>query len=237
MNMYGTRFTIRCAAVALACMCGAGASAAVTAPAPTDTVAEAVGTVFGTYVRGSLDNLLSLGVEVDHAAFMRALDAAVQGRRGMFDAADANAYLTRYIDSLRPATARVDTLSVESQKAFVDSVAALPGAVTTPSGLVFIVEREGEGAMPVDSDTVEVTYEGRFFDGVRFDATDRPVAFNVRDLTPGFSEGLKLMRPGGRYRLVFPAALGYGEQGIPGAIPGNAALDFTVDLISINPTK
>lgn len=225
----------KCAAVAAACLCALTASAA--RPAPTDTVAEAVGTVFGTYVRGSLDNLRSLGVEVDHGAFMRALDAAVQGKPGMFDVADANAYLSTYIDSRRPATARVDTLSVESQKAFVDSVAALPGAVITPSGLVFIVEREGEGAMPVDSDTVEVTYDGRFFDGVRFDATDRPVAFTVRDLTPGFSEGLKLMRPGGRYRLVFPASLGYGEHGIPGAIPGNAALDFTVDLISINPTK
>lgn len=225
----------KCAALAAGCLCALSASAA--SPAPTDSVAEAVGTVFGTYVRGSLDNLRSLGVEVDHAAFMQALERAVQGKPGLFDVPDAHAYLTAYIDSRRPATARVDTLDVRSQQAFVDSVGALPGAVTTPSGLVFIVEREGEGPMPVDSDTVEVTYDGRFFDGVRFDATDRPVAFTVRDLTPGFSEGLKLMRPGGRYRLVFPASLGYGEHGIPGAIPGNAALDFTVDLISINPTK
>ncbi len=52
-------------------------------------------------------------------------------------------------------------------------------------------------------------------------------------MTPGFSEGLKLMKPGGRYRIVMPASLGYGPDGIPGAIPGNAALDFTVELISI----
>ena len=43
------------------------------------------------------------------------------------------------------------------------------------------------------------------------------------------------MRPGGRYRLVMPASLGYGTAGIPGVIPGNAALDFTVDLIEIIP--
>ncbi len=42
-----------------------------------------------------------------------------------------------------------------------------------------------------------------------------------------------MMKPGGRYRIVMPASLAYGTEGIPGAIPGNAALDFTVDLIEI----
>ena len=41
------------------------------------------------------------------------------------------------------------------------------------------------------------------------------------------------MQPGGSYRLVIPAELGYGTQGIPGIIPGGAALDFTVNLIRI----
>lgn len=225
----------RLAAAVLMCF-GAQAMSAGTTPA-TDSVAEAVGTVFGTYVRNSLNDLRTLGVEVDHTAFMAALDRAILGKPACFDPADASAYLTTHIDSRRPATARADTLSMSSQKAFVDSVARLPGAVTTPSGLVVIVEREGEGAMPTDSDKVEVMYLGRFFDGVQFDYTDRPVTFTVRDLTPGFSEGLKMMRPGGQYRLVMPASLGYGAEGIPGAIPGNAALDFIVDLISINPKK
>ncbi len=76
-------------------------------------------------------------------------------------------------------------------------------------------------------------YTGRFYDGVEFDRTDSPVTFAVADLTPGFSIGLTMMRPGGRYRLAIPSSLAYGPQGIPGAIPGNAALDFTVDLIRI----
>ena len=52
---------------------------------------------------------------------------------------------------------------------------------------------------------------------------------------PGFSEGLKLMKPGGRYRIVIPASLGYGAQGVPGDIPPNAALDFHIDLLEILP--
>ena len=65
------------------------------------------------------------------------------------------------------------------------------------------------------------------------DATGRPVRFKVNELTPGFSEGLLLMQPGGRYRIAMPASLGYGPEGITGAVPGNAALDFTVELIDV----
>ena len=218
--------------VALAVADATGA-APVAAPATAaDSVACAVGTVFGSYVRNSLAGLAAMGVEVDHATFMAALDAAVAGRPGVFDPQTADRYLAAYIDSRRPA-ARVDTLSVASQQAWLDSVAALPGAVRRPDGLVLMVLREGEGAMPTDSSRVEVMYTGRFYDGVEFDRTERPVTFDVASLTPGFAIGLTMMRPGGLYRLAIPASLGYGAEGIPGAIPGNAALDFTVELIKV----
>lgn len=200
---------------------------------PVDSVAEAVAEVFGTHVRRSLADLAVLGVDVDREKFLQAFSRVLEGEPGPMDFETANAFLTAHIDSRRPRTAGVDTLSVASQQAFVDSMAALPGAVTTPSGLVFIEERPGSGNSPSDTDDVEVMYLGRFFDGVQFDYTDRPVTFNVANLTPGFSEGLKLMRPGGQYRLIIPANLGYGPEGIPGAIPGNAALDFIVDLIKV----
>ena len=59
--------------------------------------------------------------------------------------------------------------------------------------------------------------------------------FDVDRLVPGFSAGLKLMKPGGRYRIVIPASLGYGERGVPGNIPSGAPLDFLVDLLEIVP--
>jgi FKBP-type peptidyl-prolyl cis-trans isomerase len=51
----------------------------------------------------------------------------------------------------------------------------------------------------------------------------------------GFAEGLKLMRLGGKYRVIIPSELAYGERGINGVVPGNAALDFTVTLDAIQP--
>ncbi|MDE5647858.1 MAG: FKBP-type peptidyl-prolyl cis-trans isomerase [Muribaculaceae bacterium] len=75
-----------------------------------------------------------------------------------------------------------------------------------------------------------VSYEGRLSDGTVFDTTETPIAMTVGTLVPGFNQGLMKMRPGGTYRLVIPAEMGYGREGIPGVIPGNAALDFTVTL-------
>lgn len=46
-----------------------------------------------------------------------------------------------------------------------------------------------------------------------------------------------MMRPGGRYRVTIPSAMAYGEQGIPGIIPGRAALQFRVEMIGIVPKQ
>lgn len=220
-------------ASALACAARTPAPEATAPAAATDSLSVAAGTVLGSYIKGSLDNLRRLGVEIDNAVFTDALGRVLQGRDTGFSQDRANQYIDSCVTAARRAAMPVDTLSVASQQQFLQQAAALEGAVTTPTGLVFIVEREGEGAMPTDSSTVRMMYTGRFYDGIEFDKTDTPIEFAVEGLAPGFAEGLKMMRPGGRYRLVIPASLGYGTEGIPGAIPGNAALDFTVDLIAV----
>lgn len=203
-------------------------------PEPADSLSTAVGTVLGNYIGESLSQMRSLGLNVDRGIFIRTMEKMLLGEPTGFTVDEANAWLDRYIASTRPHDLP-DAFTVASQQAFLDSVAALPGAVSYPSGLILIVETEGEGAMPDDTDSVKLMYSGKFYDGTEFDATSAPVVFRVSDVTPGFSEGLKLMRPGGRYRIVMPPSLAYGPEGIPGAIPGNAALDFTVDLISVSP--
>ncbi len=107
----------------------------------------------------------------------------------------------------------------------------------TPSGVVLEVLTEGEGAMPDADDSVRISYVGFLSDGSIFDATDDPVIFPLAELTPGLAEGLAMMRPGGRYRVTIPSAMAYGEQGIPGIIPGRAALQFRVEMIGIVPKQ
>lgn len=197
-----------------------------------DSLSLAVGTAFGHDLAIQLDRLRSLGVAVDLDTFIDAMNSQLRGIPSAFTPDEANEWLDRYIAATRPDDLP-DVLSLESQQAFLDSVASLPGAVRFPDGLIMIVELEGEGPMPLASDNVRVMYTGRFYDGREFDATTQPIEFRVADMTPGFAEGLKQMKPGGRYRLVIPASLAYGPEGIPGAIPGNAALDFTVNLLSV----
>lgn len=128
----------------------------------------------------------------------------------------------------------VDTVSQESQREFIDSISKLDGATEFESGIIIVpLSRSGNIKAPVDGSTVMVSYEGRLSDGSVFDKTDTPIEMTVGDLVEGFNEGLKNMNVGDTIRLIIPAELGYGPSGIPGAIPGNSALDFTITLEEI----
>ena len=206
-------------------------SISASAAQPADTLSVAVGTTFGYDILKSLDRLSSLGISVNKEVFLRTLKEVFDGAPTGMSPEEAGAWLDNYIAATRPPELP-DAFTPESQQKFLSDMAAQPGAVTLPGGVVFLVETEGEGPKPVDGQTVRLKYVGRFSDGTQFDATDSPIEFGVNDVVGGFTEGLKEMKPGGRYRIIIPADLAYGSEGIPGAVPANAALDFTVDLIS-----
>ena len=113
---------------------------------------------------------------------------------------------------------------------------AAPGpnaVVTTPSGLRLQILAPGNGRRPTAEDAVRVVYEGRLADGSVFDSTTEPVGLQVSDLVPGFTEALQLMNVGGRYRFWLPPQLAYGRDGVPGTIPPDAELEFTLTLLAV----
>ena len=201
---------------------------------PADSVTAAAATVLGAALKGSIDNIENLGVKLDREQLKQMLSAIVDGAQPAYSYERAYAIIDDAVTSQQ--RHYVDSVfSKEAQQAFIDKAAAEDGAIVTPSGLVFQVLVEGEGVTPVSGDDVVVNYVGALSDGSEFDRSTSPVTFDVDRLVPGFSEGLKMMRPGGRYRIVLPASLGYGERGVPGDIPPNAALDFTIDLLQVIP--
>ena len=107
--------------------------------------------------------------------------------------------------------------------------------VTTASGLVYQSLREGSGAPPGPTDVVKVFYRGTFPDGKEFDsATKEPAEFPLNRVIKCWTEGVQLMKPGGKARLICPASIAYGEKGAGGGvIPPNATLHFEVELLEV----
>jgi len=110
------------------------------------------------------------------------------------------------------------------------------GVFTTPSGLQYMVLRQGNGPRAKPGQKVRVNYEGKLLDGSVFDssyARGQPAEFNLNQVIPGWTEGVGLMPVGGKYRFWIPAALAYGEKGMGDEIPPNSALTFDVELLAI----
>ena len=176
------------------------------------------------------DAMVGMGFPFTPASYLDALQAALDGDTYGMDQKSADAYLHSAMERMYPAP---EPPSAASQQAFIDSIKGTEGVMVTPSGLLFSVITEGEGEMPTANDVVRVTYTGALADGTVFDSTERPIDLPVNGVVKGFSEGLQMMKPGGTYRLIIPAELGYGERGAGGVIPPGAALDFTVTLLDI----
>ena len=108
--------------------------------------------------------------------------------------------------------------------------------MTTDSGLQYKVITEAYGKQPGPHSRVRVHYEGRLTDGTVFDSSYKrgtPTEFGLGQVIPGWTEGLQLMKEGSIYEFTIPPALGYGEVGVPGHIPGNSVLIFKVELIKV----
>ena len=106
----------------------------------------------------------------------------------------------------------------------------------TASGLVITKLKDGTGASPKSSDTDKVHYRGVLADGKEFDSSygrGQPATFPLNRVIPCWTEGVQLMKLGGKAKLVCPPQIAYGSQGMPGVIPPNATLTFEVELLEI----
>jgi len=118
---------------------------------------------------------------------------------------------------------------------FLDKAAGEKGATKTASGLIITTIKPGNGTSPKATDKVKVNYTGTLVDGTVFDSSvqrKEPATFQLNGVIPCWTEGLQLMKVGGKSKLVCPSTLAYGDQGRPGIKPG-ATLVFEVELLEI----
>lgn len=125
--------------------------------------------------------------------------------------------------------------NLEKAESFLEENGQRGAVTTTDSGLQYEILENGDGPSPDASDRVTVHYTGTLIDETVFDSSrerEEPATFGLQQVIPGWTEGLQLMREGGRYRFYIHPELAYGESGPPSIGP-NRALIFDVELIEV----
>jgi FKBP-type peptidyl-prolyl cis-trans isomerase FklB len=179
-----------------------------------DSLSYALGVLFATDLAQGLDATFA-GSAVMTAEQANALVGTVMAARKEAESAKAKA----------------------ASEAFLAANAKKPGITTTASGLQYEHVTVGTGPSPGPTSKVEVHYRGTLIDGTQFDSSyDRgeTITFGLNQVIKGWTEGLQLMKVGGKTRFYIPQDLAYGATPNPnGPIPPYAALIFDVELISL----
>jgi FKBP-type peptidyl-prolyl cis-trans isomerase FklB len=193
-----------------------------------DQLSYAWGMALGSQLRG-------MGVtNLNKEDFDEAVHAAFDGKETKMSPEEANQIIQKYLQELTEK--KVAEIKAVGDK-FLEENAKKENVITTASGLQYTVEKEGTGEQPTAEDEVTVHYTGKLLDGQVFDSSvsrGEPATFPLNRVIPGWTEGVQLMKEGGKYTFYIPSDLAYGPQGVPNAIPPHSTLIFEVELIKVN---
>lgn len=149
---------------------------------------------------------------------------------------DASTYFPKIQELQNARVAAAGELEKKAGEEYLTKAGGEQGAQKTASGLVYKVITEGTGPSPQATDTVKVHYHGTLTNGKVFDSSvqrNEPATFPLNGVIPCWTEGVQLMKVGGKSKLVCPASIAYGDRGAPPDIKPGATLVFEVELLGI----
>ncbi len=180
------------------------------------------------------------GIELNTEAVIKGMQDALSGSEPLMSQQEMNAMLVelkRKVLAEQQAKRREAELeSVTAGKKYLEENAKKPGVVTTTSGLQYKIIEAGSGKNPGPTDEVTVNYRGTLINGQEFDSSydkGKPVTFPLNGVITGWTEGLQLVKEGGKIQLFIPSELAYGDRG-PLA---HRTLIFDVELIAVGGDK
>jgi len=183
-------------------------------------------------------------MEINADVLAAGVKDGLSGAKPLLSQDEVRTVMTEFSKNMRERAAAASKEAAEKNtkegEKFLAENKTKPGVKTTASGLQYVVEKEGSGAAPKETDTVVVNYRGTLIDGTEFDSSYKrgePTTFPVNRVIKGWTEALQLMKPGGKYKLFIPSNLAYGPGGAGGDIGPNATLIFEVELLSSKPAE
>jgi FKBP-type peptidyl-prolyl cis-trans isomerase len=192
-----------------------------------DSVSYALGVLFAT-------NMKSEGMNEINSEALASGFSAVMNDNATIGAEEADALVRTAMEAVKEKASQAARAEGES---FLAENAKKKGINVTETGLQYQHDTEGTGENPGPTDKVTVHYKGTLLDGTEFDSSYKrgePISFPLNGVIPGWTEGLQLMKVGGKTTFYIPQDLAYGARPNPGGpIPPYAALIFEVELLGI----
>lgn len=179
------------------------------------------------------------GLNISQREFLAVMKGASTSVKGRKPEVDLKQYSAKISSMAKVRSESSSSTEKESGNKFIqDYLKNNSQAKKTASGLVYEVIKLGTGKNPKATDTVEVHYHGTLTNGLVFDSSvkrNKKISFPLNRVIKGWTEGLQLVKEGGKIKLIIPSHLAYGNAGAPPSIPGGATLIFEVELFKINP--
>jgi FKBP-type peptidyl-prolyl cis-trans isomerase FklB len=200
-----------------------------------DTVSYYLGLTYGNGIKqAKVDSIFNA------EAFLRGIHQATKEDTLPVSSFIIQSYLNTYFTELQQKQMKDQYKDYIAQnEAFLAENSKKDSVISLPSGLQYIVLKEGTGNKPTMSDRIRVHYTGKLIDGTIFDSSynrNEPAEFGVGQVIPGWTEALQIMPVGSKYRVFIPENLAYGAQAPQGsAIKPFSTLIFEVELLEILP--
>ncbi len=174
--------------------------------------------------------------DIDADAFGAAMADVLADRQPQLDIQTMKTALDKQRDQIVERNQKKAESAVARGIAFQEKNKAAEGVTVLENGLQYQVLKAGDGDQPKATDTVEVHYHGTLVDGTVFDSSlerGTPASFPLNGVIPGFREAITRMKTGGKWKVVMPHELAYGENGAPPKIGPNETLVFEIELLAI----
>ncbi|WP_295164095.1 FKBP-type peptidyl-prolyl cis-trans isomerase [uncultured Buchnera sp.] len=204
-----------------------------------EKIGYSLGVSLGNYVNESFEKQKKMGIKLDKYSILLGVQDAISGNLKL-----SHEEISIILQKLQEHLKNLVKTQLEKNekenlmqgKLYMKNFSEIKGVNKTPSGLLYVVEKLGEGEEIKTKNTeITVHYKGSLINGMEFDSSykrGKPITLMLKDVILGWQEGLKYIKKSGKIKLIIPPDLGYGSNTING-IPANSILVFEIELLDI----